>query len=146
MPATGLNINTVFVTFTPSGGTTALLTRLTKSDIDGGVQNVTFSGDGDLFNTFEGTVMQVPTVTLASGNVSAIMGSVAGLVGTLAFVWPDARNGHEAGSFAISWDLSNALLSDKSASASHAAIATGSNTFSSFSSDGTTNPLAFTIL
>jgi len=146
MSATKLFINTVGVTFTPQGGTASPLTRVTKSSIDAGIQNITFKGDGDQFNTFEGNVTQVPTVTLAGASIGALMAGLAGAVGSLAFTWPDAKNGSGPGSFAIAWVLSNAILSDKSAEAGHAQIATGSNAFSSFSADGITNPLAFTIL
>lgn len=143
---TGLWKNTVNVGFTPTGGTRSVLNRITKSDIDGGIENVKFAGDGDAYNTFNGNVMQDPSVTFAGGNISGILASIAGAVGSLDWTWPDAQNGIGVGSGAIHWVLSNAVVSAKSASNTHAAIATGSITFDAFSTDGTTNPLAFTIL
>jgi hypothetical protein len=141
-----LHVNTLDVMFTPTGGTDLPIIRITKSDVDGGVSNISFKGDGDLFPTSELNVSQVPTVTFTGGNVGAIMAAVAGTVGQLTMTWPDSRNGIAAGGGGIEWTLSNAILADKNASAPHAQFASGSTMFSSFSNDGATNPLAMTFL
>ena len=143
---TGLYVNTVTVGFTPLGGSLSPVARITKSSFDGGIQNISFKGDGDLFDTYQGNVSQVPSITLEGGDVGSLLNSSAGVIGTLSGIWPDARNGKGSGSYALSWSLANCQLSDKSSQSPHANLASGSNSFTAFSSDGTTNPFTFTVL
>lgn len=141
-----LYVNVLDVSFTPVGGSASPFIRQTRADIDGGVSNISFKGDGDLFPTMETNVSQVPSITLAGGNIKQILGVQAGQIGTLMLTIPDARNGTQPGGGGMLLTLSNAIVADKSASAPHAQFASGSTTFSSFSSDGVTNPLSMTML
>lgn len=141
-----LHINPTAVAFTPTGGSSSPLTRITKLDVDKGVATVSFKGDGDLYNTFHGVVSQIPKVTITSGDIGGVMGSVAGSTGSLTWTLPDARNGIIATGGGLTFTLSNAVAEDMSASAAHAQIATGNIVFTGFSNDGTTNPLAMSVL
>jgi hypothetical protein len=143
---TKLHINAVAVAFLPTGGSSSPLTRITKLDVDKGIQTVSFKGDGDFYNSFHQVVSSVPKVTITTGDIAGVMGSVSGSIGDLSWTYPDARNGIIAGGGGLAFVLANATCEDGSASVSHAQIGTANITFTGSSNDGTTNPLSMTVL
>lgn len=138
---TGLFVNTTGCGFTPTSGSRTALTKITQSAIDKGAADISFSGDGDKFPTFRANVMNDPSVTIQGGRVTQYLALVSGTYGTLDFTWGDAKNGSGAGS--VLWTLINAMVGTASGSQPHANFASGSLTFRSYSSDGTTNPLSY---
>jgi hypothetical protein len=122
-------MNWTGVSFTPQGGTLTAITGVSTVAIDNGGSLIKFSGDGDRFNT---------TVDLAIVNTWPV-----GTVGTVVATHNDAKNG--VGTGAITYTLTNAVLSKRPLSGAHRQFGQGTITFECFSSDGVTNPLSTTI-
>ena len=143
MSATKRFMNWTGVTFTPSGGSATTITGVTSVAIDPGGHILKFSGDGDRYSTTVVNDFNDPVVTLHSADLGAIRANPPGTAGTLTATHNDARNG--AGTGAITYTLSNAVIANSPIQGSHRQFGQGTLTITAFSSDGVTNPLSTTI-
>jgi len=141
MAATGVQLNWTGVTFTPSGGSLTTFTRVTSVEINPGGQLAAFSGDNDSFVTVVARTASAPSVTVTGGNIAQFQGFASGTTGAFAAIHKDARGGSSGD---IVYALANAVVQNAPGSGSHNQFGSGSITFQSFSSDGSTNPLSFT--
>ena len=143
MPATKRFMNWSSVTFTPQTGQPLPITGVSTVEIEthGNLQK--FSGDGDKFFTTVVSDVMDPTVTIHTADLGVIRALPLGTVGTLSATLNDARNG--SGSGAITYTLTNAVVASGAVRGSHRQFGQGTLIFSSFSSDGITNPLSTTI-
>ena len=137
------HMNWTGVTFTPSGGSPITITGVTSVEIDGGGTLAKFSGDGDRYNTVIVNDFNEPTITVHAADLAAIRAYPVGTVGVFSAVHNDARNGSSTG--AITYTLSNAVIASNPIKGTHRQFGSGLLTFTAFSSDGQTNPLATSI-
>ncbi len=143
MPASKRFMNWSGVTFTPQGGQPLSITGVTAIEIDTNGQLLKFSGDGDKFYTTVVTDVMDPTVTIHTADLAAIRATPLGSLGSLSATFNDARNGNGTG--AITYTLSNAVVASGAVRGTHRQFGHGTIVFSSYSSDGITNPLSTTI-
>ena len=140
MAATKRFMNWTGVTFTPQGGPTTAISGVTSVQIDTGGTLLKFSGDGDRYHTTVVNDHSEPTVTVHSADLAAVRAFPVGTVGTFTATHNDARNG--AGSGAVTYTLSNAVIASTPIQGSHRQFGQGTLTMTAFSADGVTNPLA----
>ena len=143
MSATKRFLNWTGVSFTPAGGSPVAITGVTSVSIDSGGSLLKFSGDGDRYNTTVVNDFNEPLISVQAADLVAIRSYPVGTVGTFVATHNDARNG--AGSGAITYTLSNAVIASNSVRGSHKQFGQGSLTLTSFSTDGVTNPLSTSI-
>lgn len=141
MAATGVQLNWTAVGFTPSGGSLTPITRVTNVDFTPGGSLIAFSGDNNRFPTVIANAMNAPRCTITTANIGLILGIAPGTVGTVGATHKDAIGGSNGD---IVYVLSNAVVENTSGSGPHGQFGSGTISFQAFSSDGTTNPLAFT--
>lgn len=141
MSMTGLQRNWSAVGFTPTSGTLQSITKVDDVQIDPGGKLKSYSGDTDLFVTTIVTDVANPKVTVKSSNVGVIQGLTPGTVGVFTATLKDAK-GVVGGD--IVYTVSNAVVENTPGGGKHADFADATATFMAFSSDGTTNPIAFT--
>ena len=140
MPATKRFMNWTGVAFTPLNGQPTAITGVTSVAIESGGSLARFAGDGDRFVTTMVNDFNEPTATVQAADLAAIRAYPVGTVGTLTATHNDAKNG--AGSGAVTYTLSNAVVSACNVHGAHRQFGQGTLTFASFSSDGVTNPLS----
>jgi hypothetical protein len=99
-----------------------------------------FSGDGDRYSTTVVNDFNDPTVTVHSADLAAVRAFPVGTVGTFSATHNDARNG--AGTGAITYTLTNAVVASNPIHGSHRQFGQGTLTLSAMSPDGVTNPLS----
>lgn len=139
-------MNIVTCTFTPTGGSATTILGITGLSIAENAEMIRASGDGDYIDTLVVVPSVSPSVTIEV-NEPAIMRSVAaGSTGALVFTLPDARNGITASSGGLTYTVSNAVFSPGTFANHHRQFATNTYTFGTFSSDGTTHPVAVAAL
>jgi hypothetical protein len=136
-------MNWTGVSFTPQGGTLTAITGVSTVAIDNGGSLIKFSGDGDRFNTTVVNDFNEPSVTITTADLAIVNTWPVGTVGTVVATHNDAKNG--VGTGAITYTLTNAVLSKRPLSGAHRQFGQGTITFECFSSDGVTNPLSTTI-
>jgi hypothetical protein len=144
MSATKRFMNWTAVSFTPTGGSTTVITGVASVSIDSGGSLVRFSGDGDRYNTTVVNDHNDPVVTVHSADLAAIRANPAGIVGTFTATHNDARNGANTG--AITYTLTNAVIANCPVQGAHRQFGQGTLTITAFSADGITNPLSTTIV
>jgi hypothetical protein len=133
-------MNWTNVAFTPLNGSTTIITGVTSIQIDSGGSLLKFAGDGDRFSTTVVNDFNDPTITVRSADLAAVRAFPVGTVGTFTATHNDARNG--AGSGAMTYTLSNAVISSNPIHGAHRQFGEGSLTLTAFSLDGVTNPLS----
>ena len=117
------------------------ITRITNVSFSQGGTLLDFSGDNDQFPTVITKGVAKPTATVTSADAAVLMGIAPGTTASLTATHKDASS---ATGGDILYTLSNAVAQNAQTSGAHNAWGTASQTFQAFSSDGTTNPLAFT--
>lgn len=140
MAATGLQLNVSTATYVV-GDTTRTFTKINNVSLNGGGQLLKYSGSNDRFPTVVANSMNMPTVTLSTGDTAQLMGLAAGTSGTFSFTHKDAK-GASGGD--IVYTCANAVVGATQTEAPHSQWGTASATFELYSSDGSTNPISFT--
>jgi len=143
MPATRLWTNPQAAGYTPAGGALLPIGRITNATIDANGQRLTFSGDGDRYDTLNVNIGNAPAITLTGGDFFKFLGLMNGGFGTLVITYEDAKNVLGTGSAVVT--LINAAPDSPSGGAAHRQVGSGTITFVSSSADGITNPLSFTL-
>jgi hypothetical protein len=143
MAASKRFLNWTNVSFVPMGGTSVPITGVSSIMIDTGGNLLKFSGDGDRYNTIVVNDFNEPTVTIQAADLSSICSYPVGTVGTFSATHNDARNG--TGTGAVTYTLSNAVIASNSVRGVHRQFGQGTLVLTSYSSDGTTNPLSTSI-
>jgi hypothetical protein len=141
MSATNRFMNWTGVTFTPLGGAPIPIGGVTSIQIDSGGSLLKFSGDGDRFSTTVVNDFNDPTVTVHTADVRTVSALAVGTVGTFTATHNDAKNG--AGSGAVTYILSNAVVASHPVQGAHRQFGQGVLTLAAYSVDGVTNPLSF---
>jgi hypothetical protein len=144
MTATKRFMNWTGVSFTPTGGSSTLITGVTSLTIDSGGTLSRFSGDGDRYYTTVVNDFNEPVITIQSADLAAIRTNPTGTVGTFSATHNDAKNG--AGSGAVTYTLTNAVIATNPIQGAHRQFGQGTLTITAFSADGVTNPLSTTIV
>lgn len=132
------------VNWTPSGGTLVTLTGIKSASYDEGAQSLKESADFDIFPTVGGVNYVEPKITLESIDAFALYATVAGTFGTLAITFRDFKNAATVGGGAKIVTASNAWLETRPVSAQYRQLATQTQTFQTYSTDGSTHPIAIT--
>ena len=140
MPSTKRFMNWTGVTFTPVGGQALTITGVNSVAIDSGGSLLKFAGDGDRYNTTVVNDYNDPVVTVHAADQAAVRANPVGTVGSFTATHNDARNG--AGTGAITYTLSNAVVANNPIQGAHRQFGQGTLTIAAFSTDGVTNPLA----
>jgi hypothetical protein len=142
MAATKRQMNWVPVTFTPTSGSVVTFSGVTNVSVDAGGSLVKFSGDGDHFPTTIVNDFQDPGITITCADLNALLTVSPGSRGTVAATHKDAKL---ATGGSMVYSLINAIAESPQVGGEHRQIGTGSVTFYAESSDGTTNPLSYTL-
>jgi hypothetical protein len=122
-------------------GTANVLTSIDSITIDQGGDLAKYKGDASLWNTFIVNNNNDPVVTINTTDPAGIMGFAVGATGSFTATHNDAKL---ATGGSIIYALSNAVVANNSTAGNHAAYGTAVLQLTAFSSDGVTNPLAFT--
>lgn len=136
MPATGVQANWAAVSFNSTP-----IKRVTNVTFDRGGSTTAFRGDTDVYPTVIASLAQNPGCTITTADVAALMGIADGASGTITATHKDAR---AATGGDVVYVLSNAVFETASANGPQGAFGTVQASFKAYSTDGTTNPLAFT--
>lgn len=142
MAATGRFVNVTSCSFTPSGGSLTQIKGVKSVSLNPNVQTLKESADADLFNTFVGVVGLDYVIDIQVLHSAALDAIAPGAIGSLVFTINDARNGATTGQGAKIYTISNAVFEPQSLNAAHRQMATNSYQFGTYSTDGTTNPVA----
>jgi hypothetical protein len=134
-------INWTGVSFTPTGGSATGITRVTAGMFGQGGHLIKFKGDTDLYPTIIAAPTIEPHASFTTADVGTMMGFAPGTGGSLAATLNDAK---AVTGGAVVFALANAVFENASATGHHAQFATVTGTWQAYSSDGVTNPLAFT--
>ncbi len=137
-------INISSVTFTVTGGSATPIAGVQSVAKNPQPQEERGSGDADFYDTVAVVVASNPMVSLETLNISALNSIPVGSIGTLVWTQNDARNGSSAGGGALIYTLANAIYQGQQDTIYHRKLANGTPVFTSYSSDGTTNPLSVT--
>ena len=127
------------VTFTPQGGSAVVLTGVTNVEYDSGGSLVSFSGDGDLYESLQVNDMNAPRFTITLADLGAVGSISNGTRGTFAATHNDARN--KTGTGAITYTGVNAIVSTRTAGGQHRQVGSGTLAIAFESPDGQTNPV-----
>ncbi len=141
MPATKLQLNWTAVGFTPTAGVLTTIAHVQNVHIDPGGELLPYSGGLDRFPTVIVNAYNNPSATVESGDIATMQGFSPGTVGIFTATHSDAEL---AAGGAIVYTLSNAIVKNNPSSGAHRQYGSGSLSFLAYSSDGVTNPLAFT--
>jgi hypothetical protein len=131
------------VSFAPANGTPTTITGISSISIDSGGSLAKYSGDGDRFNTTVVNDFNEPVIAIQSADLAAIKANPVGTVGTFVATHNDANNG--AGTGAITYTLTNAVIASNPIHGAHRQFGLGTLTITAFSTDGVTNPLAISM-
>lgn len=143
MAASKRQMNWAPVSFTPEGGSAATATGVTNVAVNTGGSLVKFSGDADRFPTTIVNDFNDPSMTITTADLDWLLSIPPGTRGAVAATHKDAK-GATGGS--MQYALANAIAESPSAGGQHRQIGSGSITFYAESSDGTTNPLTFSLV
>jgi hypothetical protein len=138
MAASKLQANWTAVAFAGSS-----ITRVTSCSFSQGGQLAEFAADDDRYPTVLANLMCRPTASITSADVAALMAISPGTVGSLTATHADALRG-SGGS--VVYVLSNAVSENAQDTGPFGQFGTATLNFRAFSTDGSTNPLAFTRL
>ncbi len=143
MSATNRYMNVSACTFTPTGGSAAALKGIKSLAFDENGDMLSEGADFDLIDTVYGVVKLAPMVTIET--IDAMYGLVtlaAGVVGVLVFTVRDFTNGATASGGAKIFTVSNAVLQPRKTASQYRQLGTQTVAFGTFSTDGSTNPVA----
>lgn len=137
---TYMNVTSVTISY-GGGPTTISLTEVTN--VQSAIQDVLepWVADGHKFPTLLIAAMGTRSVTIFSGDIGKLMTIPKGTACTVSFIFNDSVNTTSTG--AVTFTLSNAVLNDISFSGPSNKFAGGSATFMLYSSNGSTDPLAY---
>jgi hypothetical protein len=136
MSATKAQINWTSVSFNSVN-----ITRVTNASVGQGGSLIKFKGDTDNYPTIIAAVDIEPHASITTADVGTMMGFAPGTTSTLAMTLLDAKA--QTGGNVV-FALSNAVFENADTQAQHAQFGSVTGTWQLFSSDGSTNPLAFT--
>lgn len=117
------------------------ITKVTAVNFSQGGSVAEFAGDVDRFTTVIVNLMNKPTATVTSADIATLMGIACGTVGSFTATHKDAAK--QAGGDIV-YVLSNAVAENVTANGPFGQYGSASLSLKSYSSDGSTNPLAFT--
>jgi hypothetical protein len=141
MPRTGKHTGQIStVTYTASGGSAVAVTGNFAVEVMIGDQLVEFTGDAAAFATLLASVKGSRGLKISGYDVGKHIAVFGKGPGTLVAVVNDAVNGTGAG--ALTYSLSNAMRADLSISHRNQSADSSSVTYTAFSSNGSTDPLA----
>jgi hypothetical protein len=141
MAASKLQMNWSAVGFTPTSGTLVAITKVQDVQFDPGGSLKDYMGDADKFPTTVVNDMNRPKATVQSGDIATIQALVPGTIGTFTATFNDAK---QSTGGAIVYTLSNAVVANIPGGGKHGDYGAATLNLQAFSSDGVTNPLAFT--
>jgi hypothetical protein len=142
MAATKRQMNWAPVGFTPTLGTLSTATGVTQVAISIGGSLVKFSGDGDRFPTTVVNDFNDPSMQITSADLNWLLSIPPGTRGVAVATHKDAKLATGGG---MVYTLSNAICESPQAGGQHRQIGSGSITFFAESTDGTTNPLSYSL-
>lgn len=128
------------VTYTPSGGSPTTVTGNFSVDVMINDQLVEFTGDAAVFATLLASVKGTRGLKIGGYDVGKYISVFGKGPGTLVVTVNDALNGTGAG--ALTYTLSNAMRSDLGANHRNQSADGASVTYTSYSSNGSTDPLS----
>ena len=134
--ATKAQINWTSVNFNSTA-----ITRVTSASVGQGGSLIKFKGDTDLYPTIIANVDNEPHFSITTADVGTMMGFAPGTAATLTATLNDAKG---ATGGAVVFTMSNAVFENADTQAQHAQFGSVTGTWQAFSTDGSTNPLAFT--
>lgn len=137
----GAQVNTTSCSFTPTGGSLTAIKGVKDLAFDPQVETIHDGGDGDFFDTLAGSYKAAWKVTIQTNRPLALAALTLGAAGALTWITNDSRNATAAGGGGLTYTLANAIYGGTPVNAPHRQFATGTHTFTSFSSDGSTSPL-----
>lgn len=121
------------------GSTT--ITRVTSVNFNQGGSLASFAGDGDRFDTVICNLMNKPSASVTTADAAVVMGIAPGTVASFSATHKDAAR---AAGGDILYVLTNAVAENATTTGAYGQFGNATITFKAYSSDGTTNPLAFT--
>ena len=130
-------------TFTKTGPVVITITTIQSVSTDWKGQSLVGRGDADFYPTFGKTIQADPHVTITHQNKQLLNTLKAGDTGTLSCIIYDALNVTGAGQ--ITMALINGRVENHQAQAGHIQLTSATLNIGSYSSDGSTSPLSFTI-
>lgn len=136
-------VNVGATTFTKPGPTVITITTIQSVGVDWGGQDLSGRGDNDFYPTFGKTVQADPKVTISHQNNQLLNSLKPGDTGALSCVILDAVNGTGTGGITVV--LANARVVNHAGDAGHVKLSSVNLNLASYSSDGSTSPLTFTI-
>ena len=140
MAATKRQMNVTSCTFTPTSGSSTTYTGVTSVATDHGGSLIKFSGDGDRYPTTTVNDFNDPSVTITSADYAALYAQAVGTRGSLVYTYKDAK---AATGGALTVTVSTAIVETIQFTGQHRQFGSGTVTFATESSDGTTSPLTF---
>jgi hypothetical protein len=144
MPVSPSNryINFSAVSFTPTSGSPTTITGVQDIQFDENGEIISAGGDADLFDRFKALVKLDPKIVIETLDSHALNTVAAGTIGSLTFTINDARNGAAVGGGGKVYTISNAVLEPHKIGQAYRQFGKQTLTFQTFSTDGTTNPVA----
>jgi hypothetical protein len=144
--ATHRNVNFLAVTFTPTGGGTAItLTGVVDIKRNQAGKTIKFKGDNDLYPTTICPDGGEPSVVISTADLIDLLSLPVGTVGSFSYTHLDARNRTATGAGSITYTGANCIVSDVSDGGTHAQFGMGQITIDGISADGQANPFAATV-
>lgn len=135
-------VNTTSGGFTPTGGSLTAIKGIKDLTFDPQVETIHDGGDGDFFDTLAGSYHAAWKVTFQVNRPLLLAALTLGVSGSLTWITNDSRNAAGAGGGGLTYTLANAIYGGTPVNAPHRQFATGTHTFTSYSSDGSTSPLS----
>jgi len=129
--------------FAPTGGSATTITGVKSVSFDEQGEVLSEGADFDLFDTVSGVTKLAPSVTIET--IDAMVGIMllaAGATGALSFTVRDFRNGVVVTGGAKIFTIANAVLNPRKTSHEYRQLGKQTMLFSTFSSDGASNPVA----
>lgn len=117
------------------------ITKVSSVSFSQGGALLEFSGDTDKFSTVVVNGVAKPTATITTADIGTVMGISPGTTASLTATHKDAKL---ASGGDILYTLSNAVAQNVTANGPFNQFGSATATFMAYSSDGSTNPLAFT--
>ena len=131
------------VSFTPDGGSTAILiTGVTSVAFDSGGSLQKLSGDGDRYNTVIVNDFNEPTAKIMTNDIGSCRSIGVGTVGVLVATHNNAKYGSGSGS--ITYTM-RSICSKNGFGGKHRAFGDADIEFDGYSTDGQTNPLSSSV-
>lgn len=142
MVATKRQMNWTAVGFTPTAGSLSTCTGVTQVAIGTGGSLIKFSADADRFPTLVVNDFNDPSMSITTADLNWLLSIPPGTRGSATATHKDAK-GATGGNMV--YTLSNAVMEAPQVGGQHRQIGSGTGTFYAESTDGTTNPLSFSL-